>query len=134
MRAAIATFQHGDMDALREKYFAEDIRWHFPGRSPLAGDYEGVAQVLESFGRLFELTGGTCRIDIVAGDEHAVVPYTSRAERAGSPLVDRTVLTAACRNGKQPGPGSILVTSTPWMSSGRNANPAPHRTGHLGPP
>jgi hypothetical protein len=49
MRAAIAAFQHGDMDALREKYFAEDIRWHFPGRSPLAGDYEGVAQVLGSF-------------------------------------------------------------------------------------
>ena len=29
------------------------------------------------------------------------MPYISRAERAGSPLVDRTVLTAACRNGKQ---------------------------------
>jgi hypothetical protein len=30
MRQAIAAFQHGDTDALREKYFAEGIRWHFP--------------------------------------------------------------------------------------------------------
>jgi hypothetical protein len=96
-----------------------------------------VAQVLGSFGRLFELTGGTYRVevnDIVASDEHAVVLYTSRAERAGSQPVDRTVLTAAFRDGR-PRPGSILVvTSTPWMSSCRNANPAPRRAGHLGPP
>ena len=28
----------------------EGIRWHHPGRSPLAASYKGVAQVLESFG------------------------------------------------------------------------------------
>jgi uncharacterized protein len=104
MREAVAAFQRGDMDALRNRYFAEDIRWHFPGRSPLAGDYEGVAQVLESFGRLFELTGGTYRVelnDVIANDEHAIVLYTGRAERAGRQLADRTVLTARILGGKQ---------------------------------
>ncbi len=28
-----------------------------PGRGPLAGNYEGVAQVIELFGRIFELSG-----------------------------------------------------------------------------
>lgn len=68
------------------------------------GDYEGVAEVLESFGRLFELTGGTYRVevhDIIANDEHAVVLYTGRAERAGRQLEDRTVLVAHIRDGKQ---------------------------------
>jgi uncharacterized protein len=47
VREGVAAFQRGDLDALREKYFAEDIRWHLPGRSPLAGDYERVGQVLD---------------------------------------------------------------------------------------
>ena len=47
------------MDALRSQYWAEDIRWHTPGRSLLASDYEGTAQLLEGFGRVFELSGGT---------------------------------------------------------------------------
>jgi hypothetical protein len=104
VREGIAAFTRGDLDALREKYFAEDIRWHTPGRSPLAGDFEGVAQVIEAFGRLFELTGGTYRVevhDIVANDEHAIVLYTSRAERAGRQFEDRTVLVAHIRDGKQ---------------------------------
>lgn len=62
VRDAIGAYQYrlqrGDLDALRHQYFAEDIRYHIPGRSPLGGDYEGVAQVLEMFGRLVELSGG----------------------------------------------------------------------------
>lgn len=103
MREGVAAFTRGDMDALREKYFADDIRWHLPGRSPLAGDYEGVAEVLESFGRLFVLTEGTYRVevhDIIANDEHAVLLYTSRAEKAGRQLEDHTVLTAHIHDGK----------------------------------
>jgi uncharacterized protein len=103
VRGAVGAFERGDLDALRNQYFAEDIRWHLPGRGPLAGDYEGGAQVLESFGRLFELAGGTYRVelhDVLANDEHAVVLYTSRAERAGRQLQDHTVLTAHIHDGK----------------------------------
>ncbi len=28
VREALAAFSQGDMDALRNQYFAEDIRWH----------------------------------------------------------------------------------------------------------
>ena len=84
VRGAAAAFQRGDMDALRDQYFAADIRWHLPGRSPSAGDYEGVGQVLESFGGLFELTEGTYRTEVhdaLGGDEHAVLlSYWPRRE------------------------------------------------------
>ena len=63
-----------------------------------------MAQVIEELGRLFELTGGTYRVEVhevVANDEHSIVLYTSRAERAGRQFEDRTVLVAHIRDGKQ---------------------------------
>jgi uncharacterized protein len=84
VRDGFAAFGRGDMDALRNQYFAEDIRWHVGGRGALAGDYEGTAQVLGLFGRLFELSGGTYSAelhDVLANDEQAVQLFTSRAER-----------------------------------------------------
>lgn len=41
VRDGFAAFGRGDIDALRDRYFAGDIRWHVPGRSPVAGDYDG---------------------------------------------------------------------------------------------
>jgi hypothetical protein len=95
--------QRGDLDALQNRFFAGDIRYHIPGRSPLTGDYEGVAQVLEMFGRLLQLSGGTLRADlhdVVANDEHAAALVTIRAERAGKQLQDNTVLTFHIRGGR----------------------------------
>lgn len=103
VREGFAAFGRGDIDALRDQYFAGDIRWHVPGRSPVAGDYDGVAQVIEFFGRLFELSGGTLHLelhDVLADDEHAVALYTVRAEREGRRLEDNTVNTFHMRDGK----------------------------------
>ena len=103
VREGVAAFQRGDLDALQRQYFAEDIRYHVPGRSPVAGDYEGVAQVLGFFGQLFELSGGTLRVelhDVMANDEHAAALLKIRAERAGKQLEDNTVLTFHIRDGK----------------------------------
>jgi uncharacterized protein len=74
-----------------------------PGRSPLAGDHDGVAQVLGFFGRVFELSQGTFRTelhDVVANDEHAVALFTARADRAGRRLEDRIVEVFHIRDGK----------------------------------
>jgi uncharacterized protein len=95
LREAVAAFQRGDMAALQSKYFAEDIRYHVPGRSPVSGNYHGPDEVLAFFGRLFELSGGTLRIelhDVVANDQHAVALFTVRAEREGRQLADNEVL------------------------------------------
>jgi uncharacterized protein len=106
LREAVAAFQRGNMEALQNKYLAEDIRYHIPGRSPVAGDYEGVAEVLGIFGRLFELSGGTLRIelhDVVANDQHAVALFSTRAEREGRQLDGDEVLIC------HPGPDGRLA-------------------------
>ena len=60
-------------------------------------------QVVEFFGRLFELSGGTFRVelhDVVANDQHAVALFIVRAERAGRKLSENTVLESHVRDGK----------------------------------
>jgi ketosteroid isomerase-like protein len=74
VREAYDAFAKGDIAAL-DDVFAEDIRWHEPGRNQLAGDYEGRATVYELFGRLMALTEGSFRIElrtVLADDDHAV--------------------------------------------------------------
>lgn len=63
VREGFAAFGRGDMDALRKQYWTDDVRWHIPGRSPFAGDYEGPEPVIQAFARLFELSGGTFGIE-----------------------------------------------------------------------
>ena len=85
VREGFAAFGRGDLDALQSQFFAEDIRWHFPGRSPFGGDFEGVAEVIGWLGRSFEASDGTIRLelhDVVANDEHAVALFTA-PRRAG---------------------------------------------------
>jgi ketosteroid isomerase-like protein len=102
LREANAALGRGDMDALRQ-YWAEDIRWHMPGRSPLAGYCEGAAQIAEFLGRVSELSGGTYRSethDVLADDEHIVVLSTSRAERGGKHWEDNIVRVSRIRDGR----------------------------------
>jgi ketosteroid isomerase-like protein len=97
LREAFAAFMRGDLEALQTKYFAEDIRYHVAGRSQIAGDYEGIGEVLGFFGRLFELSGGTLRLelhDVVANDEHGVALFKVLAERDGKQLADNEFLVA----------------------------------------
>jgi len=42
MRRAYDAFNTGDMDTLTE--LMDETVWHLPGRSPMAGDYEGPGQ------------------------------------------------------------------------------------------
>jgi uncharacterized protein len=62
-----------------------------------------VAQVLEAFGRLFELSGGTFVADlsdVLANDEQAMAVYTGRAEVAGKQLENNIVQAMHIRDGK----------------------------------
>lgn len=102
-RAGYAAFQTGDMDALRDRYFAPDIIWHSPGSGPLSGDHHGVDEVIGSFAKSFELTGGTLTVelhDVLANDEHGVALATVRGERNGKTLEDRYTHVVHVRDGK----------------------------------
>jgi ketosteroid isomerase-like protein len=86
VRQANAAFGSGDFGALRSQFFAEDVVWHVPGRGPLAGDYQGIAEVIALFSKISELSGGTARFtlhDVVANGNHMISLATITAERAG---------------------------------------------------
>jgi ketosteroid isomerase-like protein len=51
----------GSIDPVVE-LLAGDIIWHVPGKSPIAGDHRGVAQVLDYFERRRRLANATMRM------------------------------------------------------------------------
>lgn len=102
IRTGYEAFAKGDLDTV-SSVFAEDISWHVPGRSQISGDLQGRDQVLEFFGRLTELAGGTFRLephDLLSSEEHVVVLVTAHAERDGRSLDSRNVHVWHVRDGK----------------------------------
>ena len=69
--------------------FDETVKAHVPGRSPVAGDYDGVDAVVGYVSKLMELSGGTLRFathSLLADEEHGVVLINDKAERPGKSL------------------------------------------------
>jgi hypothetical protein len=85
IRRAYGAFAKGDVPGAIAA-FADDIRWHVPGRSPLSGDFTGPKEVVGFFARTMELSQGTFRIeleDVLASGDRVVVLCTVSAERHG---------------------------------------------------
>ena len=83
LREGYEAFGKGDLAAL-DDLFDENIRWHEPGQNQLGGTYEGRQAVYELFGRLFELTEGSFRLDVrkmFADDTDGVVVAEASARR-----------------------------------------------------
>ena len=75
LREGYEAFGKGDLAAL-DDLFAADIRWYEAGHNQLSGTYEGREAVYALFGRLFELTEGSFRLDVLtmfADDTDGVV-------------------------------------------------------------
>ncbi len=103
IRRGFEAFSKGDMGSLRNELFAPDIRYHVPGKSPVSGDYNGVDEVLGFFGKIFELTGGTFRVelhDVLANDEHGIALSPATGQRGGKTLHDNGVLVFHFKDGK----------------------------------
>jgi len=103
VRQANAAFGSGDLGALQSQFLAEDVVWHVPGRGPLAGDYQGIAEVIALFGKISELSGGTARFtlhDVLANGNHMISLATITAERAGKQYQDKLVHVMQVRDGK----------------------------------
>ena len=63
VRRGYEAFNRGDLTRLIE-LFGDNVSWHTPGRSPLAGDVVGREAVLARLGRYVAETGGTFRADL----------------------------------------------------------------------
>ena len=63
VRRGYEAFNTGDLTTLAE-LFGDDVSWHTPGRSSLAGDAVGREAVFARLGRYAAETGGTFRSDL----------------------------------------------------------------------
>ena len=64
----------------------DDVTWHVPGHSAIAGEHRGREEVLRHFARRRELANATFRIDVrgvLADDERAVILAGGEVERGG---------------------------------------------------
>jgi ketosteroid isomerase-like protein len=85
VRSVYEAQSRGDMDAY-VSHLTDDFVIHIPGRSRIAGDYRGEAEVRRHFREIRELSGGTFQTslhDLVAGDDHVVALVEATAERDG---------------------------------------------------
>ena len=101
VRESSAARERGDMDAI-QKYWTEDIRYHFPERSSIAGDYQGIEQVRQLFARMAE-QAGTVSVelqDVLANDDYAVAMISVRGEQSGQPVNGNMVTVFHFRDGK----------------------------------
>jgi uncharacterized protein len=102
MREGYDAFAKGDLAALRE-LMTEDIVWHVPGRSALAGDYEGPDAVLAFFGRTMELTGGSFKAEpltLLSDDAYGAAPVAITAHREDRHLDVLNVQAIRWRDGR----------------------------------
>ena len=88
VRKAYEALAAGDFGSLLA-LLADDVKAHVPGRSPVAGDYDGKEAVGGYVARLAELSGGTLRFqphDVIASEAHAVGLVKDLAERGDKVL------------------------------------------------
>jgi acyl-CoA thioesterase FadM/predicted SnoaL-like aldol condensation-catalyzing enzyme len=88
-----AMYAGGELEPVAE-LLTDDIVWHVPGRSPIAGDHRGRGAVLRYFTHRRALAENTMRIEIVQSmaDEQAVAELADgRARLGGEEAFWRTI-------------------------------------------
>jgi ketosteroid isomerase-like protein len=90
IRDAYAAFTVGDLAAAL-KDLAPDAVFHFGGEGPLSGDRKGADAISANLIGVFELTGGTQKLDIsgiFADDNYGVVVLRETASRPDGATLD----------------------------------------------
>jgi ketosteroid isomerase-like protein len=100
----MGAWERGDIDAVRE-YYTDDLVFHFPGRSALAGDYHGREGFFDDFGGKVAALGARQEVlgvdDVLASDDRAMAIVRERYERNGKePLELSRVGIYLIRDGK----------------------------------
>jgi ketosteroid isomerase-like protein len=102
-RRGYEAFDTGDIETLRE-ILDEDVVWHTPGRSPIAGDYRGRDAVVGQFGRYDAETAGTFRAalqHVLADNGGRVIGiHRNTGQRNGKQLNVYCCLVFEVKNGK----------------------------------
>jgi ketosteroid isomerase-like protein len=141
VRRGYEAFSRGDLTKLTE-LCGDDVSWHTPGRSPLAGDAVGRQAVFARLGRYLAETGGTFRADLkrllTDEDGRVIGIHHNVAERDGKRLHrlrarERPDRRRARALPRPPGLGRVLVVA-PTSASPASPQPPAIRRGRLDSP
>lgn len=86
---AMGLISQGEAQRFGEVLLADDVVWHWPGRSSVAGDYRGREAALGLLQGFLQLTAGQLRVepmDILEGRDHLMSFTHVTAEREGDSL------------------------------------------------
>ena len=89
MRKGYEAYAAADIDGAKENMH-DDVTFVVPGRSALAGTYSGMDAVLGMFMKIFEMSGGTAKQELLslaeADNGEVLVCVREMAERNGRTL------------------------------------------------
>lgn len=86
---AMAAISEGDVGRFGDILLADDVIWHWPGRSSVSGNHRGRAAVLELLAGFHRLTENRLKvqpIDILEGENHLMSFTRVTADREGDHL------------------------------------------------
>jgi uncharacterized protein len=86
---AMAVMSQGDVERFGEILLADDVIWHWPGRSSVSGDYRGRDAALGLLRGFHELTQNRLNvqpIDLLEGEQHLMSFTHVTADREGDHL------------------------------------------------
>jgi ketosteroid isomerase-like protein len=102
-RRTADAFRARDSEALAQ-LIADDVIWHVPGDTPLAGEIHGLDALFRWFERLDQVTKGTFMLlehDVLANDDHVVALSDMWAEIDGLRVSVNVVSVMHFRDGRQ---------------------------------
>jgi ketosteroid isomerase-like protein len=86
---AMALISRGEVERFGEVLLADDVVWHWPGRSSVSGDYRGRDAALDLLRGFHQLTGNRLQVqpmDILEGEDHLMSFTHVTADREGDHL------------------------------------------------
>lgn len=102
-RRTADAFRARDTEALAG-LIDDEVVWHVPGTTPLAGEVVGRDALFDWFDRLREVTDGTFTLkehDVLGTDDHVVALSEASAVRDGSRVSVNVVIVMHFRDGRQ---------------------------------
>ena len=99
-RRTVDAFRTGDFDMIRS-LVAEDVVWHVPGRSSMAGEIRGLEELVTWLGRLGEFGFTIREHDVFGNDEHVCALSYIGARRPGVVIEIRVTSVFHYRAGRQ---------------------------------
>jgi len=103
IRRGYQAFGEGDLDTLKSM-MSPDVVHEVPGNNRFTGEHKGPDELMDLYGRLFDVSGGTYNADLLSiesrDDNTVVSTHRGTAQREGAGLDTTEVLTFTVQDGK----------------------------------